>query len=95
MFGYFRDGVNPRGAEYGATARAARAAEQDAENTGDMLELQMAPNDGVRQELATRIAARRDREQGRRAWWHRLDLIASAIFVAIVVGYMITPIQAP
>ena len=37
MFGYFRDGVNPRGAEYGATARAARAAEQAAENTGDIL----------------------------------------------------------
>lgn len=88
---YFRDGFNPRGAEYGATARAADAAQRNAETAEDLLELQLASSDQQRAKIAARISTRREREARRRAWWQRLDLIASALFVGGIAWYVLTP----
>lgn len=90
MFDYLKDGINPRGAEYGATERAADAAQRSADATDDLLALQLAdPAD--RPAIAARINARRAKQMSRRVWWHRLDLILSAAFVAGIALYMLTP----
>lgn len=61
--GYFRDGLNPRGAEYSATARAAHAAEQTQQAMDDMLDLAMAPTEEARERIAAAIKLRRRRER--------------------------------
>ncbi len=91
MFGHLRDSINPRGAEYGVTSRAARAAEQTAENTDDLFELELAAVVGNREDVARQIISRRAAYQRRRVWWHRLDLIATAILVAGIAIYMLAP----
>ena len=58
---YIRDGLNPRGAEYGATARGANAAEHTQQSMDDMLDLAMAPDEPARQQIAQQIY---DRKQG-------------------------------
>lgn len=68
--GYIRDGFNPRGAEYGATARAAQAAENTQQAMDDMLALAMAPDEGTRQQVAQGIYDRRQ-SQARRAGFGR------------------------
>ena len=88
MFDYFKDGVNPRGPESGATARAARQARRSADAAEDMLELEMSTD---RNATAQRIVARRNREAGRRAFWHRLDNLLALAFVAAVAWLMLTP----
>lgn len=55
---YILDGINPRGAEYGAAARAARASEQTQQTLSDMLALELAPNAAARQRVIDEINAR-------------------------------------
>ncbi len=94
MIDYFSDGLDPRGAEYAAERRTARSARQTAEAMDDMLELAMAPNERARQGVAQRIHGRRMAEAGRRAWWRRLDLLASLALVASV-GYCTVATDTP
>lgn len=80
--GYIRDGFNPRGAEYGATARAAQAAENTQQAMEDMLELAAAPDENARRAIAQQIRARRQRQavnvgRGRVAKYTILALIAA------------------
>lgn len=94
MFGYFRDGVNPRGEEYGATSRAARAAERAAENSEDMLDLELADASGDRYSAARRITRRRVAQQRRRDAVHLIDLVLSILFVAAVAVFMLSPYKS-
>ncbi len=89
--GYIRDGFNPRGAEYGATARAADAAAATARSMDDMLELAMAPDERARQEAAQRIYARRQSEarradRGNVVKWILLALIATLVVAVWQLG---------
>lgn len=93
MFEYFKDGFNPRGYEYGATARAADAARRNAEATEDLLALELA---GDRNAMASRIQARRKRDASRRAFWHNLDGLLALVFVVTIGWVMFGPsIGAP
>ena len=92
MFDWFKDGVNPRGPEYGATARAAREARRSARATEDMLELELAAD---RNAAANRIMARRSNDARRRAWWHRLDNLLALAFVAALAWIIFAPASTP
>ena len=91
MFEHFKDSINPRGAEYGATARAAAAAQRNAETAEDLLELQLATSDTEREFIAARIRSRRQAQVRRRAWWESLELLATALLVGGIAWYMLTP----
>ena len=91
MFDWFRDGVNPRGAEYGATARAARAAQRQADAAEDMLELEMADSSVAHEAIVRRIVTRREREQGWRTFWRGVDLVFSLAFVAAILWILLAP----
>ena len=88
MFDWFKDGVNPRGPEYGATARAARNARRSADAAEDLLELELSANCSA---TARNIIARREREANRRAFWHRVDLVLSLAFVAFIAWLIFAP----
>lgn len=90
MFEYIKDGINPRGPEYGATDRAANAAQRNADATLDLLELQLAdPRD--RPEVASRINARRAAQDRRRKFWTNVNWIATTALIAGIAVYMLTP----
>ena len=91
MFDYIKDAINPRGGQYGATARAAAAAQRHADASEDMLALQLATSPDEYAEVAARIRRRRAKEGRRRAWWQRVDLIASALFVGGMIWCMAPP----
>lgn len=84
--GYIRDGFNPRGAEYAATARAADAARATQKGMDDMLALAMATDPRSRAQVAYDIQARRQREASRRSFRNTCSLVACVLFVAAVVG---------
>lgn len=83
---YFRDGLNLRGPEYSATARAARAAENTQRAMDDMLALAMAPDEETRRELAQRIYARKQIEARRARRGETMQLIFITLFVLFIVG---------
>lgn len=83
---YIRDGINPRGAEYGATARAARAAENTQRAMDDMLALAMAPDEDTRRQLAQQIYARKQIEARRARRSSKVEMILIALFVLFCIG---------
>jgi len=84
--GYIRDGFNPRGAEYGATARAADAAAATQQSMDDMLELAMAPDETARQQAAQRIYERRQGEARRASRGSTIKWILLALIAAFSVA---------
>lgn len=84
--GYIRDGFNPRGAEYAATARAAEAAERTEQSMADMLTLASAPNERARILAAYDIQQRRNREASRRATGAMASLVGVAVLIAAIAG---------
>jgi hypothetical protein len=89
MFDYLRDTINPRGAEYGATSRAAYAAQRNAEATEDLLELQLASSDAERSQIAGRIIARRERMANIRFVW-RTFTVSVSVFILGYSAYYVT-----
>ena len=91
MFDYIKDGINPRGPEYGATARAADAAQRNAEANEDLLELQLAGTDRERDRVAASIMSKRTKQVRRATWRQYADLIATALFVGVIIYVVASP----